>query len=149
MILLIYLKIVFIVNAYLKKGQEQTFELKEENEIIYDDEIFKYTIWNVNRINRRDFMEDKVYAEYVYDIAIKKLKSLKSAINNPEYYEMYLYELSQKNDFFKDKHPDEVLLIYKNEYPIKRLKSEVKTLTAIIKRSNSFLKKNKKKISVA
>ena len=52
--------------------------------VFHNEELFNYTVWNVNKVNRRDFMEDKVYAEYVYTLAAYKLEILYIALSSKD-----------------------------------------------------------------
>lgn len=135
------LKIVFKITPNLKKGQEQTFSLDENGEE-------KYTVWNVVRIQRRDFMDDEVYAEYVSNLAYKKMELLNFVLVRPdEYFDTYLYMLSENNDFFKNMDPDEVINVFKKTVTLEDLKNEYYKIREVYRRAKGFLGRRLKNVA--
>ncbi len=136
------LKISFKIEANLKKGQEQTFSIDDN----YPEG--KYTIWNVHRISRKDFMDDETYAEYVENRAYEKLTHLYITLKNPEeYYETYLSILLENIEYFKNTPIDEAIRQLRQWYTIEDLKKEFYKIREVYRRAKGFLEKRSKLVA--
>lgn len=136
------LKISFKITPNLKKGQEQTFSIDDKNP------EGKYTVWNVHRINRNDFMDDISYAEYVENKAYEKLTYLYITLKDPDnYYETYLSIVLENIEYFKNTPVDEAIRQLKNWYPIEDLKKEFYKIREVYRRAKGFLEKRSKLVA--
>lgn len=137
------LKVSFKLTANLKKGQEQSFSIDDENP------EGKYTVYDVIRVTRRDFMDDEVYAEYVMNKAYEKLAILYTVLKEPEeFYETYLWDYSQKYEFFRTVSVEEAVRTFKETLTLTELKNQFYKIREVYKRAKGFLeKRNKLKVA--